>query len=159
MNTTTTVESNARTFESNMRIGVKASRDEVFEALTDTKGLAKWWTSDTRGSGVAVGDVLEFWFGKFCQKFEVKVLEPGKLVVWKATKDGMEEWAGTEISFAISADDKQTWVRFKHGGWRANTEFFGHCSMKWATFLMSFKDLMEKGSGRPAPNDVAIEHR
>lgn len=156
---TTTVESIANTYESNLRIGVKAAPEEVFKALTDTKRLAEWWTSDTRGSGMAVGEVLEFWFGKFCQRFEVKAFESGKLLVWKATKDGMDEWVGTEISFTISADDQQTWVRFKHAGWRANTEFFGHCSMKWATFLMSFKDLLETGRGRPAPNDVPIEHR
>jgi hypothetical protein len=77
---------------------------------------------------------------QFCQNFEVKALEPGKLVVWKATKDGIDKC-------------------FKHAGWRANTEFFAHCSMQWATFLMSFKDPMEKSSGRPAPNDIPIEHR
>lgn len=160
MMTTTTTESKA-TVESNMRIGVTATPEEVYKALTRTERLAQWWTSDTRGNGEAVGEVLEFWFGKFCQRFEVKVLEPGKRVVWKATKDGMDEWEGTEVSFTLSTDDKhgQTMVRFRHAGWRANTDFFAHCSMKWSTFLMSFKDLMEKGSGRPAPHDVHIEHR
>jgi len=31
--------------------------------ITDTKKLAGWWTSDTRGDGSKVGGVLEFWFG------------------------------------------------------------------------------------------------
>jgi hypothetical protein len=30
--------------------------------------------------------------------------------------------------------------------------------MKWATFLLSLKDLMEKGKGRPAPDDLEINH-
>jgi hypothetical protein len=51
-------------------VGIKASPEAVYQALTDTKKLAGWWTSDTRGSGSKVGDILEFWFGDFCLKFE-----------------------------------------------------------------------------------------
>src|SRR5512135_204287 len=67
-------------------VGIKASPEAVYEAVTQVPKLAAWWTSDTRGSGAKVGDVLEFWFGDFCQKFEVVELHPGELVRWKATK-------------------------------------------------------------------------
>ncbi|MGO9612619.1 MAG: SRPBCC family protein [Dissulfurispiraceae bacterium] len=144
-------------YEIDLQVGVKASPEEVYKALTEPKRLAQWWTSDIRGSGSKVGDVLEFWFGDFCQKFEVKTLKPGKHVHWKA-KEGMDEWAPTEISFSLTTDDVQTLVRFRHSGWKKNTEFFAHCSMKWATFLLSFKDLLEKGKGKPAPNDLEIDH-
>jgi hypothetical protein len=126
--------------------------------LTEPKRLAQWWTSDTRGSGSKVGDTLEFWFGEYCQKFEVAALEPGKLVRWKAIGEGNDEWAGTAISFSLSTDEVQTSLRFRHSGWRENTGMFPHCSMKWATFLLSLKDLMEKGKGRPAPDDLEINH-
>jgi hypothetical protein len=29
--------------------------------------------------------------------------------------------------------------------------------MKWATFMLSLKDLVEKGQGRPSPRDVKID--
>ncbi len=148
----------ARTAEATHRIGVHASPEDVFETLTDRDKLARWWTSDTRGDGAKVGSTLEFWFGKFCQKFQVVALEPGKLVRWRATDEGMAEWVGTEVSFAITVDRGQTFVRFKHAGWRDDTDFFGHCSMKWATFLMSLKSLLEKGEGRPAPHDLKIDY-
>ena len=64
----------------NHQIGVKASPEEVFKTLTETKKLAQWWTADTRGSGTKVGDTLEFWFGEFCQKSNVQALEPGQRV-------------------------------------------------------------------------------
>jgi hypothetical protein len=35
-------------------------------------------------------------------------------------------------------------------------EFTAHCSTKWATFLLSLRDLVETGKGRPAPNDILI---
>jgi hypothetical protein len=31
-----------------------------------------------------------------------------------------------------------------------------HCSTKWATFLLSLRDDLESGKGRPAPRDVKI---
>ena len=50
-----------------------------------------------------------------------------------------------------------TIVLFKHEGWREPVEFMHHCSTKWATFLMSLKELLENGRGRPAPDDVLID--
>ena len=148
-----------KTYNIRHEVGIKASPGAVYQALTDTKKLAGWWTSDTRGSGSKVGDVLEFWFGDFCQKFEVVELQPGKLVRWKANrKGGLEEWAGTEVAFSLNADEKQCYVHFSHSGWRSDSAFFPHCSTKWAVFMLSLKDLLEKGKGQPAPNDVEINH-
>jgi len=31
-----------------------------------------------------------------------------------------------------------------------------HCSTKWATFLLSLKDWLERDEGRPVPYDVKI---
>jgi hypothetical protein len=31
-----------------------------------------------------------------------------------------------------------------------------HCSTKWATFLLSLRDFVEKAHGRPIPNDLKI---
>jgi len=140
-------------------VGIKASPEAVYQALTDTRKLAGWWTSDTRGSGSEVGDVLEFWFGDFCQKFEVVELQPGKLVRWKANREeGVEEWSGTEVAFSLSADEKQCYVLFSHSGWRRDDGLLPHCSTKWAVFMLSLKDLLEKGKGQPAPNDVEINY-
>jgi hypothetical protein len=72
----------------------------------------------------------------------------GKQVIWKAPKgQELEEWDDTEVTFDILTDDKQTYIRFRHSGWRENTDFYAHCSMKWATFMLSLKDLLEKGKG------------
>jgi uncharacterized protein YndB with AHSA1/START domain len=96
-------------------IGIKASPETVYQALTDAKRLAGWWMSDTRGKGSQVGDVLEFWAEDFCQKFEVVELQPGKLVRWK-NKEGPEEWVETEVTFSLSADEKRCGVNFSLSG-------------------------------------------
>ena len=74
---------------------------------------------------------------------------------WLVT-DGPQEWVGTEIDWHLDQRGEYTIVQFKHEGWREPVEFMHHCSTKWATFLLSLKDLVETGTGKPAPNDVQI---
>ena len=45
-----------------------------------------------------------------------------------------------------------------HKDWREANEFTSHCSMKWATFLLSLKELVETGKGKPSPNDIKIDN-
>jgi len=148
-----------KTYDIRHQVGIEAPAKTVYQALTDTKGLAGWWTSDTRGNGSEVGGVLEFWFGDFCQKFEVVELQPDKLVRWKADgAGGLGEWAGTEVAFSLNTNGKQCYVNFSHSDWRSESGFFSHCSTKWAVFMLSLKDYLEKGKGQPAPDDVQINH-
>ncbi len=112
--------------------------------------LAGWWTADTRGNGAEVGGVLEFRFGEHCKKFAVVELQAEKLVRWKADEgEGVDEWAGTEVAFSLSADEKQCRVRFSHSGWRRYSGVLPHCSTKWAVFMLRLKDFLEKGKGQP----------
>lgn len=144
----------------NHQVGIKASLEETYKALTQTEILAKWWTTDTRGSGANVGDTLEFWFNSFCQKFDVKELQPAKRVVWKSPKgQGADQWEETEISFDLSQNEKQTFIQFRHSKWKESTDFQGHCSMRWAVFLLSLKDVLERGKGRPVPYDLEVHYR
>lgn len=144
-------------FEIHHQVGIQAKAEEIYQALTEPRKLAQWWTSDTRGEGARVGGVLEFWFGEFCQKFEVTELEPGRRVRWRS-RGGMGDWEGTEVRFELAADEAQCWVHFVHSGWREMNEMFAHCSTKWAVFMLSLKDLLEKGRGRPVPDDIEINH-
>jgi uncharacterized protein YndB with AHSA1/START domain len=144
----------------NHQVGIKATPEEIYKALTETGRLAQWWTTDTRGSGVKVGDTLEFWFYGSCQKFNVKELKPCKRVAWKSPKgQGNNEWEETEVTFDLSTDQKQTFLQFRHSGWRESTDFQGHCSMRWAVFLLSLKEVLERGKGRPYPYDLEVHYR
>ena len=144
----------------NHQVDIKASPEEIYKALTETEKLAQWWTTDTRGSGARTGDTLEFWFYGRCQKFNVKELKPGKRVAWKSPKgQGANEWEETEVTFDLSTDEKQTFIQFRHSGWRESTDLQGHCSMRWAVFLLSLKDVLERGKGRPYPYDLGVHYR
>ena len=138
------------------RVGVEATPDRVFEALTTTAGLAGWWTTDTHGDG-DVGGVLQFRFGeKGGFDMNVRELDPGKHVLWEVV-DGPEEWIGTHVDWELRQADDRTTVLFRHLGWKEPVEFMHHCSTKWAVYLMSLKALLETGTGAPHPGDVKID--
>jgi len=132
------------------RVGINAPPDQVFAALTTVEGLRGWWVSTTNGNA-AQGGLIDF---GFCD-MNVVVAEPGKLVHWRCSR-GPDEWLNTEVTFRLENKRDQTFVLFKHANWKEPVEFMYHCSTKWATFLLSLRDALENGSGKPAPRDLKI---
>jgi uncharacterized protein YndB with AHSA1/START domain len=144
------------------RVGIKAPAAKVYAALATINGLSGWWTEDTSGSSKAGGHVA-FRFhtaaGDEIGGFGMDVLElaPEHKVRWQV-KDGPAEWVDTDIEFQLSQQDGYTIVMFGHRHWREAGEFMAHCSTKWATFLLSLRDLVETGHGQPSPNDLKISN-
>ncbi|WP_031512349.1 SRPBCC family protein [Streptomyces sp. NRRL F-5123] len=140
------------------RIGVKdATPDQVYAALTTLDGLSGWWAEKTTGS-TDVGGVIAFRFSTGGFDMKVTGSDPGRRVAWEVV-DGPEEWIGTTVTWELrheAGDGDFTIVLFRHEGWREPVEFMSHCSTKWATFLMSLKQLVETGEGAPDPRDVHI---
>jgi uncharacterized protein YndB with AHSA1/START domain len=132
------------------RVGIKTTPEKVFEALSTVEGLSHWWVADTAGDAKQGGIIL---FG--FSDMKVVELKPNKLVKWKCVR-GPEEWVGTDLTFQLVPNDDQTFVLFTHANWKEPVEFMYHCSTKWATFLLSLKDWLERAEGRPSPYDVKI---
>ncbi|WP_456787062.1 SRPBCC family protein [Cellulomonas sp. P5_C5] len=137
------------------RVGVKgAALDDVYAAVATVDGLAGWWTADTTGQA-EVGGLLEFRFEPGGIDMVVLDQEPGRSVLWEVV-DGPPEWIGTTVRWELKQEGEYVIVLFAHEGWKEQVEFMSHCSTKWATFLMSLKQLVETGTGAPAPADVKI---
>jgi uncharacterized protein YndB with AHSA1/START domain len=132
------------------RVGIKTTPEKVFEALSTVEGLSHWWIRDTAGDAKQ-GGVILFGFSDM----KVTELTPNKLVKWKCVR-GPKEWVDTDLTFQLVPKDDQIFVLFTHANWKEPVEFMHHCSTKWATFLLSLKDWLERAEGRPAPYDVKI---
>jgi hypothetical protein len=132
------------------RVGINTSPSKVFKALSSVEGLRHWWTIETLGNAKLGGKIN---FG-FC---DMKVIEykTNKFIKWKCTR-GPDDWLGTEVSFRLAQKENQTFVIFKHANWEQPVEFMHHCSTKWAVFLLSLRDWIERGEGHPAPYDTKI---
>jgi uncharacterized protein YndB with AHSA1/START domain len=146
----------------NHRVGIKAPLEKVYEALSTVKGISGWWTKDTSGNSEPGGTITVKFNssdGKEIGRMnmEVKSLEPGKKVHWTFTS-GPEEWIGTDAIFDLHAEGDYTIVLFSHRNWKEQVEFTSHCSMKWAIFLLSLKEMVETGKGRPSPDDIKIDN-
>ncbi|MBS42433.1 MAG: polyketide cyclase [Nocardioides sp.] len=146
------------------RVAARVPLAEVHAALATADDIARWWTTVTIGDG-ALGGLLVTRFadpdGVEIGGFDLRVtaLEPTR-IQWQVV-DGPPEWIGTRLTFDLAtevdgAGTSWTVVLFTHTGWREPGDFMSHCSTKWATFLLSLRDLVETGSGRPAPDDVRI---
>lgn len=144
------------------RIGIKSPVVHVYNAITTLEGLAAWWTEDVKGNP-QVGGRIEFSFlttsGDLLGRMvmEVQELDDNKAVRWRCV-EGPEEWLGTDITFRLSEQDGQTIVLFGHRNWREAVEATYHCSMKWATFLLSLREYVETGTGKPSPHDLKIDN-
>lgn len=135
---------------------INASPESLYRALTDVDQLAHWWTTDTRGEP-ALGGHLEFWFNGFLGSvMKITELKSGELVRWQAIDRGLPDWTGTEIEFRIFVEKGQTTLHFHHSNWRPDSTLFPHCSLGWAIYLMSLKEFVETGKGRPFPYDLPI---
>lgn len=144
------------------RVGIQAPLASVYAALATTEGVAGWWSR--LASGVSSpGNIVTLVFhtpagallGEI--KYEVTSLVTDKQVCWRFVA-GPEEWIGTRASFDLYQEGDYTIVLFSHQDWQQPVEFMAHCSMKWATFLLSLKALAETGQGMPAPDDMKIDN-
>ena len=143
------------------RIGITAPVSKVRAAVSSVAGVAGWWTQDTSGESKHDGVMQVVFRSKAGQeigqmKFEL-ARSTSEEVVWRFTA-GPEEWIGTQVSFTLTQQGDDTIVLFAHRNWREAIEFTAHCSMKWAVFLLSLRQFVETGTGRPSPDDLKIDN-
>lgn len=144
------------------RIGFRAKIENVYRALSTINGLSHWWTRDTSGDSTVGGNLL-FRFqsptGELVGAMRMRVteLKPNESVQWKCL-EGPPDWAGTNFTFDLKTEGECTILNFGHRNWQVSNEGTAHCSMKWAVFLLSLKDYIEKGQGHPSPNDLKIDN-
>lgn len=138
------------------RVGIAATPDQVYEALTTIEGLSGWWTRDVRGDA-DLGGKLDFYFGtpEPSVVMEVAELVPGRHVTWRCLQ-GPDEWVDTDLTFDLASSADETVVLFTHANWREPVEFMFHCSTKWGYFLLGLKAGLEGGSATPYPDEVKI---
>jgi uncharacterized protein YndB with AHSA1/START domain len=144
------------------RIGFKVPGVEVYKAVSTVEGLSRWWTEEVNGESKP-GGKIEFTFrtrtGDIVGKMVMEVIEhtPPKSVHWRCV-DGPPDWIGTLLTFELSKQDDQSILLFGHRNWAEASESMAHCSMKWAVFMLSLKDYVQTGQGRPSPGDLKIDN-
>ena len=101
---------------------------------------------------------IQFRFNGEGADCEVIELVTDSNVHWRHSGTMPEAWMGTEVSYRLQPDEAQTYVLFLHENRKQSSDFMGHCSIRWAVFMLCLKQALETGKGRPHPHDIHIDH-
>lgn len=137
------------------RVGIRGSAEDIHRKLHHPDELTTWWA--TRASGLPeLGGRLELEFAELAiLTFEIRALEPPGLVRLECI-EGPGPWKNSTLDVQIRKDEDQAFVTLTHTNPAASEEDFLYFSTKWPVYLLSLKDQVESGTGRPYPNDIKI---
>src|SRR2546428_13421508 len=82
------------------QVNIKATAEQIYEAVSTSKGLAAFWTSESQAEP-RVGSVATLGFGGPSQRMRVDELKPGKRVK-RPTLADFPTWDGTTVPRDIS---------------------------------------------------------
>jgi uncharacterized protein YndB with AHSA1/START domain len=131
-------------------IKIKATPEQVFQALTTLEGLKGWHSAQADGAGSA-GGLLTFRHADAPTfRWEVTESVPGKRVAWKCAA-GPGDSPGTTVSFDLSPmADGRTLVAMEHQGWPGTHGNYRKCNTYWGVLLHHLKQYVETGAPGPA---------
>jgi uncharacterized protein YndB with AHSA1/START domain len=136
-------------------IKIKAAPERVYQAISTSEGIRKWWTRDADLDG-AVGGTGEFRFLNYGPGFVTRVrideLTRPTRAVWSVLESFRQEWGGTTISFDLSADGSGTILLFAHRGFVEADDRYAQTTTGWAYYLVSLQQFLETGAGAPSPD-------
>jgi uncharacterized protein YndB with AHSA1/START domain len=127
---------------------IEAPAEKVFEAISCSDGLDKWWTKSSAVDPMTGGIyILDFGPG-YIWKAVVTEYETGKVFELKMT-EADADWLGTKIGFILMALQDKTAVNFYHTGWPQKNEHYKISSYCWAMYLRILKRHLEYGESVP----------
>jgi uncharacterized protein YndB with AHSA1/START domain len=137
------------------QVWIEATQQQVFDAVTLSEGLSRWWLKDCTAKP-ETGFVNEFFVdGHIHNKMLITGLQRAEFVEWTCINDnGL--WSGNRLTFRIRKKNGLSILDFKHGGWEQETDFFAICSFHWARHLLMLKAYCETGKDQI---DAEIEGR
>ena len=131
------------------QVGIQASQDALYSALTEQAGLQSWW-SEHSVIEPSAGSMarISFYNNAVVFEFRVEELVPGESVVWKIV-GGPPDWVDTTITWNLSPEEGQTILDFAHRGFASTEGNFASVNYNWGWYITSLKFLLEKRKGMP----------
>jgi uncharacterized protein YndB with AHSA1/START domain len=132
-------------------LDVDAPPASVWNALTERRGLAGWWTTEVEAEPAAVGSTIRFTFaGDFNPVMEITDLVDGRELAWRCT-DGHDKWKDNTFPFEVVAlDDRRTRLRMsQHYAVELSDDDYGVYNFNWGYYLESLRLLCTTGGGKP----------
>ncbi|HET7003488.1 MAG TPA: SRPBCC domain-containing protein [Puia sp.] len=127
---------------------IEAPAEKVFEIISLSEGLDKWWTKSSEANP-SPGGIYTLDFGPgYIWKAIVTEYVKGSLFELKMT-EADDDWLGTKVGFDVRNHQSRTGVNFYHTGWPQENEHFKISSYCWAMYLRILKRYIEYGEMVP----------
>ncbi|MCU7845662.1 MAG: SRPBCC domain-containing protein [Candidatus Thiodiazotropha sp. (ex Monitilora ramsayi)] len=137
------------------RVGINGTIDQIFAAITSSDGFAGWWASSADISHDIGGNVDLTFDDLAVLRFKYRDIQDNKKVAIQCV-EGPGPWQGSMLLFELEQAVDQVFVTLTHQNDIAKEEDFLYFSTKWPCYLLSLRDFVETGKGRPYPNDIKI---
>jgi len=137
------------------QVGIVGDVNDIYLAIHEPRRLSRWWASKASGFPQQ-GQILNLEFAELVTlSFKLENLKDNALVHLHCVT-GPGAWNNSNLIFSLKPDDNQVWVKLEHENPDASEDDFLYFSTKWTCYLLSLRDLIETGQGRPYPNDIKI---
>jgi len=121
----------------------KAPVEKVFQSLTDSKKLTKWFLSKAKLVLEKGGSYSFDWLGGYHMTGKVKQFDPNKAISFSwndELKNG--QVAKTTASFKLAKKGRGTLLRLRHTGFK-DPEHYADCSSRWGYYLTNLKSVLD----------------
>jgi uncharacterized protein YndB with AHSA1/START domain len=132
-------------------LDVDAPASKIWNAITEERGLAAWWSTSVHAPAATVGARVEFTFaGDFNPVMEITTLDDGYELVWRCV-GGHDPWADGLFRFQLATlEDGRTRLRFwQEYAVELSDDAYGIYNFNWGYYLESLRMLCVEGKGKP----------
>ena len=137
------------------QVGIVGEIREVYRTMLEPDGICRWWATTAAGTP-EIGHVLDLHFSDaITLSFRIEELLEHEFISLRCVS-GPGPWQACSLKFSFREGDDQVWVGLEHENAAADEEDFLYFNTKWPCYLLSLRDLIETGEGRPYPNEVKI---
>jgi len=137
------------------RVGIEGSVDAIYGCLTTNNGLSGWWATSSVGTAEE-GKEIELDFSNLAVLcFRYEKLDLNEVVKMKCVS-GPGPWQDSELLFELQNSVDQVFVTLTYQNDKSNEDDFMYFCTKWPMYLLSLKELIETGRGKPYPRDIKI---
>jgi uncharacterized protein YndB with AHSA1/START domain len=130
---------------------------QVFRALTTQEGFTGWWSSGASGDVIEANRIDLSFQGLTTLRLLVRSFEEDRMVYLECL-DGPEGWPASTLRFELGQGANEVFVTLTHDHLNPEqADTIQYFVTKWPMFLVSLKQFVETGMGRPYPNDIRIQ--
>ncbi|MGC2195921.1 MAG: SRPBCC domain-containing protein [Terriglobales bacterium] len=120
-------------------IPIAAKPESIYPLIATAKGFSQWWAADvTKPTGTVE---LGFFKRSTVYRLRLRINSAPTHAEWVCETG--DEWNGTRIIFRLEAGSSVTSLRFTHGGWKAETDYFTACNTTWGELMYRLKAAAE----------------